>query len=128
MKEYYSRKREEAVETLSAATGERVEDSRFGVRAALADALRNGTPKVAALAIMAAGTWRWACDETEEEEYRELSGKSGDACAHNAHDALFAPYSEGDSIPIDSNGHDHDLASNASNASNASSASSTPNA
>ena len=70
MKEYYDRKKLEAVCTLTDILGYSVENTKSGVTAALALALRDGTARIAAIADRAANTWFWADNETCEEEYK----------------------------------------------------------
>lgn len=76
--EYYERKKSEAVEILSAAIGEPVENTREHVHKALATALKEGTCKTAATAIMAASKWCWAHNEQDEESYK-AEHMAGDA-------------------------------------------------
>lgn len=70
MKEYYDKKKLESVCTLTDILGYSVENTKSGVTAALALALKDGTARIAAIADRAANTWFWADNETCEEEYK----------------------------------------------------------
>lgn len=70
MKEYYDKKKQDAVCTLTDILGYEVENTKSGVTAALALALRDGTARIAAIADRAANLWFWADNETCEEEYK----------------------------------------------------------
>ena len=81
MKNYYAKKKEEAVETLSILTGDNVDNSKAGVRAALADVFKDGSTKSMATAVMAVSKWCWAHNECDEEDYKALVGKSAESNA-----------------------------------------------
>lgn len=83
MKEYYDKKKKEAVCTLTDILGYQVENTRGGVTAALALALRDGTARIAAIADRSANLWFWADAETDEEDYKSKMAPAKEDCVHD---------------------------------------------